>query len=80
MGLVSEKNLRNWFLSFGTRDMIFKATMMQLASLSGNFKMNCMSCLSNELSSLTPRVRLRQRSRVRDVTHTFYQNHHKKKV
>ena len=48
--------------------MIFKATVMQLASLSENFKMNCMSCLSNELSLLTPRVRLRRRSRVRAVT------------
>ena len=62
------KNLQNWILSFGTRDMIFKATVMQLASLSGNFKMNCMSCLFNELSPLTPRVRLRQRSRVWGVT------------
>ena len=48
--------------------MIFKATVMQLASLSGNFKMNCISCLSNELSPLTPRVRLRRQSRVRGVT------------
>ncbi|KHG26836.1 hypothetical protein F383_00561 [Gossypium arboreum] len=30
--------------------------------------MNCMSCLSKELSPLAPRVRLRQRSRVRGVT------------
>ena len=62
------KNLRNWISSFGTRDMIFKATVMQLASLSRNFKMNCMSCLINELSPLTPHVRLRKRSRVRGVT------------
>ena len=48
--------------------MIFKATVMQLANLSGNFKMNCMSCLSNELSPLTPSVRLWKRSRVWGVT------------
>ena len=48
--------------------MFFKAIVMQLANLSGNFKMNCMSCLSNELSLLPPRVRLRQWSRVRGVT------------
>ena len=48
--------------------MILKATVMQLASLSGNFKMNCMSCLSNELNPLTPHVRLQQQSRVQGIT------------
>ena len=38
-------------------------------------KINCLSCLSNELSLLTPRVRLRRRPRVRGVTFDWYQSY-----
>ena len=41
---------------------------MQLASLSGSSKINCLICLINELSPLTHRARLRKRSWVRGVT------------
>ena len=66
-GSSFRKHLRNWFSSFGTRDMIFKVTVTQLASSSGNLKWIVQL---SDLSLLTPRVRLRQRSRVRGVTET----------
>ncbi|KHG25779.1 hypothetical protein F383_32034 [Gossypium arboreum] len=39
--------------------MDFLETMMQLASLSRNSKINCLSCLIKELILLTSRARLR---------------------
>ncbi|KHG10516.1 Leucine--tRNA ligase [Gossypium arboreum] len=54
--------------------MDFLATVTQLASLSGNSKINCLSCLINELSPLTPHARLRRRSRVRGHYIWWYQS------
>ena len=47
---------------------IFKRLWRRLLAWLEILKINCLSCLSNELSLLTPRVRLRRQSRVRGVT------------